>query len=95
MADNQMGLASGLYNSNRRLGVGLCLGVAVAVASLAAGSGQGISIGGIQTAFWLSTALSVVIVIISATVLPTVRTPAPAAPAASVPEAKSASVAGA
>lgn len=90
-----MGLASGLYNSNRRLGVGLCLGVAVAVASLAAGSGQGISIGGIQTAFWLSTALSVVIVIISATVLPTVRTPAPAAPAASVPEAKSASVAGA
>jgi len=95
VAGAQMGLASGLYNSNRQLGVGLCLGVAVAVASLAGGAGQGISIDGIQTAFWLSTALSVVIVIISATVLPAVRKPAPAASAAPAPEAKSASVAGA
>ncbi|MEU3166588.1 MFS transporter [Streptosporangium sp. NPDC006930] len=95
VAGAQMGLASGLYNSNRQLGVGLCLGVAVAVASLVGGTGQGITIDGIQTAFWLSTALSVVIVIISATVLPAVRKPAPAAPAASVPEARSASVAGA
>ncbi|MFB9681127.1 MFS transporter [Streptosporangium vulgare] len=91
---SQMGLASGLYNSNRQLGVGLCLGVAVAVASLAAGTGQGISIDGIQTAFWLSTALSVVIAIISATVLPPVRKPAPDAPAAPAPVARTASAAG-
>jgi EmrB/QacA subfamily drug resistance transporter len=76
----QMGLASGLYNSNRQLGVGLCLGVAVAVASLVGGTGHGFSVEGIQTAFWLSTGLSVLVAIISATVLPKVKPMVPGAP---------------
>jgi hypothetical protein len=79
VAGSQMGLASGLYNSNRQLGVGLCLGVAVTVASLAGGVGSGMSVEGIQRAFWLSTALSVVIAIVSATVVPKLAEPTVAA----------------
>lgn len=79
----QMGLASGLYNSNRQLGVGLCLGIAVTVASLAGGAGSGMSVEGIQRAFWLSTALSVVIAVISATVVPKLQV---AAAPSSAPE---------
>jgi EmrB/QacA subfamily drug resistance transporter len=71
----QMGLASGLYNSNRQLGVGLCLGVAVTIASLAGAAGESLSVTGIQRAFWLSTGLSVVIAIISAVVVPKLQAP--------------------
>ncbi|GAA3850101.1 MFS transporter [Saccharothrix violaceirubra] len=65
-----MGLASGLYNSNRQLGVGLCLSVAVTVATLTSGAGAGISVEGIQAAFWLSAALAVLVAVISAIVVP-------------------------
>jgi EmrB/QacA subfamily drug resistance transporter len=64
----QLGLASGLYNSSRQLGVGLCLGVGVALAS-AAGTGERISLAGFQVAFGLSAALSLALVLIAAFVL--------------------------
>lgn len=61
-----IGLASGLYNSSRQLGVGLCLAVGVALAGMA-GSGVGaIPIDSFQAAFWFTTALSVGIVALSA-----------------------------
>ncbi|MFF1923603.1 MFS transporter [Streptomyces sp. NPDC058221] len=61
----QMGLASGLYNSSRQLGVGLCLALGVALAGMAHGAVRAIPIGGFQAAFWFTTALSVAIIAVS------------------------------
>ena len=90
----QMGLASGLYNSNRQLGVGLLLGIAVALATLASGSGNGITAEGFQTAFWFSTVISAVVVVIAAVVLPKSKA-GPLVNAAPARESKPAPVAGA
>ncbi|GHA31800.1 MFS transporter [Streptomyces spiroverticillatus] len=62
VAGPQMGLASGLYNSSRQLGVGLCLALGVALAGLAHGAVRSIPVGGFQAAFWFTAALSVGIV---------------------------------
>ncbi|MEU1849640.1 MFS transporter [Streptomyces sp. NPDC019990] len=62
----QMGLASGLYNSSRQLGVGLCLALGVALAGIAHGAVRAIPIEGFRAAFWFTTALSVGIVAVSA-----------------------------
>jgi EmrB/QacA subfamily drug resistance transporter len=68
----QMGLASGLYNSARQLGVGLCLALAVTIANV--GHGAFPTIGGYQKAFELSALLSVLITL-TAAILPS-RKPA-------------------
>ncbi|MFI6934010.1 MFS transporter [Streptomyces sp. NPDC050287] len=61
----QMGLASGLYNSGRQLGVGLCLALGVALAGIAHGAVRAIPIDGFRAAFWFTAALSVGIVAVS------------------------------
>ncbi|WP_133912216.1 MFS transporter [Streptomyces sp. NBC_00582] len=65
VAGPQMGLASGLYNSGRQLGVGLCLAVGVALAGIADGAVRAIPIDGFQSAFWFTGALSAGIVAVS------------------------------
>ncbi|NRQ34228.1 MFS transporter [Nonomuraea sp. NN258] len=72
----RMGLASGLYNSSRQLGVGLWLAVGVTASGLAGNVG----IQAYHTAFWLSAGLSVLIAVL-AVFVPTTRAAAPAAPA--------------
>ncbi|MCE7082341.1 MFS transporter [Streptomyces sp. ST2-7A] len=74
----QMGLASGLYNSSRQLGVGLCLALGVVLAGMLQGAVRAIPISGFQTAFWFTAALSVGIIVMSALGL---RNTAVAAPA--------------
>ncbi|MFH0241910.1 MFS transporter [Streptomyces sp. HK10] len=66
VAGPQMGLASGLYNSSRQLGVGLCLALGVVLAGMAQGAVRAIPIGGFQAAFWFTAALSAGIVAVSA-----------------------------
>lgn len=63
----RMGLASGVYNSFRQLGVGLCLAAGVAIASAAQ---TGASIDSIRAGFTVSTVLSVSIVAAALLVLP-------------------------
>ncbi|GAB1822136.1 MFS transporter [Herbidospora sp. RD11066] len=63
----RMGLASGLYNSLRQLGVGLLLAIAV---TAAVPSTDPQNIGSYHVAFGISTVLSVLIAIIAAAVLP-------------------------
>ncbi len=66
VSPQHMGLASGLYNSLRQLGVGLCLAVAVALAGF---GGSGSDVSHFRTAFILSAVLSAVIVV-SAVLIP-------------------------
>ncbi|MFJ9430422.1 MFS transporter [Streptomyces sp. NPDC101490] len=61
----QMGLASGLFNSSRQLGVGLCLALGVALAGVVHGTAARIPVDGFQTAFWFTTAISAAIVVVS------------------------------
>lgn len=61
----QMGLASGLFNSSRQLGVGLCLALGVAVAGVVHGTVARIPVSGFQNAFWFTTAISAAIVVVS------------------------------
>ncbi|MFI8293052.1 MFS transporter [Streptomyces sp. ms191] len=61
----QMGLASGLFNSSRQLGVGLCLALGVAVAGVVHGTVAKIPVSGFQNAFWFTTAISAAIVVVS------------------------------
>ncbi|GAB1689860.1 MFS transporter [Krasilnikovia sp. M28-CT-15] len=78
----QMGLASGLYNSLRQLGVGLLLSIAVAIAGLGAlGSG----VDNFKTAFSLSAGLSVVIAVVSALLVPGRRSAPAVAPTSPAP----------
>lgn len=83
----QMGLASGLFNSSRQLGVGLCLAVGVALAGVVHGTVAKIPVGGFQTAFWFTTALSVGITAVSVLGLrrTAVASAAPAAATAAAP----------
>ncbi|MEU8523086.1 MFS transporter [Streptomyces sp. NBC_01216] len=80
----QMGLASGLFNSSRQLGVGLCLALGVAIAGVAHGAGAKIPVSGFQDAFWFTTAISAAIVVVSVfglrrTAVASAATAAPAA----------------
>ncbi|MEU9860974.1 MFS transporter [Streptomyces sp. NPDC047971] len=62
----QMGLASGLFNSSRQLGVGIGLAVGVALAGVVHGAKVAtIPVSGFQSAFWFTTGLSVAIVVVS------------------------------
>ncbi|MET9374514.1 MFS transporter [Streptomyces sp. NPDC002992] len=81
----QMGLASGLFNSSRQLGVGIGLAVGVALAGVVHGAKVAtIPLSGFQGAFWFTTGLSVAIVVVS--VLGLRRTAvASAAPTAAAP----------
>ncbi|MGE7386867.1 MFS transporter [Streptomyces sp. NPDC004126] len=75
----QMGLASGLFNSSRQLGVGLCLALGVALAGVVHGTAAAIPVSGFQAAFWFTTALSAAIAAVS--VLGLRRTAVASAPA--------------
>jgi EmrB/QacA subfamily drug resistance transporter len=68
----QLGLASGLYNSSRQLGVGLCLAIAVSVANIGPAAR---TISGYHTAFALSAGLSAAIAVIAWVGLPAVKKP--------------------
>jgi MFS family permease len=63
----QLGLASGLYNSTRQLGVGLCLAVAVTVSKVGPAAK---TVSGYHTAFALSAGISAVIFVLAWIVLP-------------------------
>lgn len=64
-----MGLASGLYNASRQLGVGLCLGVAVALAQHVT-AGPLISVDGMRLGFGLCVGLSAAVVLLTLAMVP-------------------------
>ncbi|GAB4085423.1 DHA2 family efflux MFS transporter permease subunit [Myceligenerans cantabricum] len=64
-----MGLASGVYNSSRQMGVALCLAVAVAAAGVGGYVG-GVSVESLRIGFWITLGLSVAIAVIAVVVLP-------------------------
>ncbi|WP_031509008.1 MFS transporter [Streptomyces megasporus] len=93
----QMGLASGLFNSSRQLGVGLCLAVGVALAGVVHGTGAAIPVSGFQDAFWFTTVLSGAIVAVALFGLrhTAVASAGPSAPATAAGDGKRTAVAAA
>ncbi|WP_156754451.1 MFS transporter [Actinokineospora pegani] len=89
VAPQQMGLASGLYNSNRQLGVGLLLAVAVTIATLTGDATGAITVAGVQSAFWFSAGIATLVLLISLFLVPSLSKQAPAAaPVERAPEAE-------
>lgn len=69
--NNRLGLASGIYNSSRQLGVGMCLALAVTLAGVGPQTDRG-DVSGYHKAFILSAVLSLLIILF-AIALPKVK----------------------